>query len=102
MTIEVSIFWAMLLLCIVAWLAGMFVPKLRRSWLSTCGAALVFVPGVLEFMDAPVHLIGFRGEAYYAFAIPALLMIPVGIICLTLALTARAKLRPFGTIEEEF
>ncbi len=62
-------------------------------------SVLLLVPGVALFADAPIHLIGIDGEEALGFLFLAAPSFLTGLIGLTLAICARAKLRPFGIVE---
>ena len=64
-------------------------------------ASILLLPGLLLFLNAPVHLLGIDGEEIYGFAMLAALTSLLAIVSLTIALIIRSKLHPFGFIKEE-
>ena len=87
---------------IAIWLLGVLLPQLSRSPTAIISAVMLFVLAVtVLFGDVHNWLFDVNGEYSLAVGLRSWLFLLVSAVGLTLALLIRAKLKPFGTFEEE-
>ena len=85
----------------MSWIAGVSLRTLRGGWTAIVSASILLIPGILLFLNAPVHLLRIDGEEIYGFAMFTALSTLFAVVALTFAFIIRSKLHPFGIIKEE-
>lgn len=101
MSIAFTLFVGLCIVAFTGWVAGTFLKRLKGGWNATVGASLLILPGILLFLDAPMHLLGIHGEEIYGFTMFAALTFGIGIIAMTIALFIHSKVHAFGIMKEE-